>query len=248
MLRKSNNEMAELAQEGVDILEQQLTIHPPDGVTASDVEGVFQRQRPVLVATLAGMLGAVAARQAARASSSVETITSSEHMLAELERLIDDGEEHRLVVLAGPAFQRFSITPDVDGIYVAPEGSLGKEKKLDETGARALLDFLPSVYPAATGGVLVAVLDSVAGLEEPELSEMPAVRALYDSILPHGGPPEATFELAVRLHRAVMKVRPDGWRGIRAREQVIKRALYEIFRDEEATERLFKVVKNHKAY
>lgn len=28
MLRKSNNEMAELAQEGVDILEEQLTIHP----------------------------------------------------------------------------------------------------------------------------------------------------------------------------------------------------------------------------
>lgn len=47
------------------------------------------------MATLAGVLGAIVARQTARAPSSVETITSSERMLAELERLIDDGEEDR---------------------------------------------------------------------------------------------------------------------------------------------------------
>lgn len=168
MLRKPNNVMDELAQEGVGILEQQLTIRPPDGVSASDVEGVFRRQRPVLVAALAGILEAIAARQTARASFSVETVTSSERMLTELERLIDDGGEHRLVVLSRQAFHRFIITPDVDGIYVAPEENLGQEKKLDRTDARALLDFLPDVYPPAAGGVLVAVHDSVAGFEEPE--------------------------------------------------------------------------------
>lgn len=170
MLRKPSNVMDELAQEGVDILEQQLTMRPPDGVSASDVERVFRRQRPVLVAALAGILEAIAARQTVRAPFSGETVTSSERMLTELERLIDDGGEHRLVVLSGQAFHRFIITPDVDGIYVVPEGHLGKEKKLDNIDARALLDFLPDVYPPAAGGVLVAVHDPVSGFEEPKPS------------------------------------------------------------------------------
>lgn len=136
----------------------------------------------------------------------------------------------------------------MDGLYVAFEGRPDHERKFERTDGRALLGFLPDVYTPTAGGVLVAVRDSFVRLEESKLSELPAVRALYDSLLADGRPPDAAFELAVRLHRAVMKVRPGGWRGIRAREQVIKRTLYEILRDEEKTERIFQDVKKQPSY
>lgn len=164
MSRRPDDETAELAHEGLHFLELQLTRQPPEGVTAREVASVFRRQRPALVVALAGMLDAIAERQVNGAPSALGAVSSSDRMLATLERLLDDGEPHQLVVLSGKEFHRFSITPDVDGLYVAFEGSLDKERKLDRTDARALLAFLQEVHLPTAGGVLVEVRDSFARL------------------------------------------------------------------------------------
>lgn len=43
-------------------------------------------------------------------------------------------------------------------------------------------------------------------------------------------------------------MRPDGWRGIQAREQVIKAALYEVLKDVAEVERIFRIVKQQTEY
>jgi type I restriction enzyme R subunit len=54
--------------------------------------------------------------------------------------------------------------------------------------------------------------------------------------------------LALRIDEAVGKVRPDGWRGVQAREQVIKQALHEALHDVDEVERIFLVVKAQTEY
>jgi len=44
------------------------------------------------------------------------------------------------------------------------------------------------------------------------------------------------------------RVRPDGWRGVQAREQVIKGALHEILQDEGEVERIFLIIKAQGEY
>ena len=46
----------------------------------------------------------------------------------------------------------------------------------------------------------------------------------------------------------VKQVRPDDWRGVLAKEQVIKAALYEILQDETEVERIFFIITQHKEY
>jgi type I restriction enzyme R subunit len=107
-----------------------------------------------------------------------------------------------------------------------------------------------------------------AGLEEdtPEpLKKSPALRALYNNLKKAGGfgtparraaeaPGEykvsgdPVLDLAVRLDAAVRRVRPDGWRGVQAREQVIKAALYEILKVETEVERMFLIIKAQSEY
>jgi len=102
-----------------------------------------------------------------------------------------------------------------------------------------------------------------AGLAEdaPEqLKNSPALRALYNNLKGDAGTPvrasrvaeppgeysvsgDAVLELALKLDVAVKRVRPDGWRGVQAREQVIKAALYEILQDEAEVERIFLIIK-----
>ena len=44
------------------------------------------------------------------------------------------------------------------------------------------------------------------------------------------------------------QVRPDGWRGIQAREQVIKAALYGVLQHKDEVERIFLIIKQHTEY
>ncbi len=53
---------------------------------------------------------------------------------------------------------------------------------------------------------------------------------------------------APRIDAAVKQVRPDGWRGVQAREQVIKRALFDILLDESEVERIFLIIKAQGEY
>jgi type I restriction enzyme R subunit len=47
---------------------------------------------------------------------------------------------------------------------------------------------------------------------------------------------------ALEIDAAVRKVRPDGWRGVQAREQVIKAALFSILKDRGEVERIFTII------
>jgi type I restriction enzyme, R subunit len=102
-----------------------------------------------------------------------------------------------------------------------------------------------------------------AGLAEdtPEqLKSSPALRALYNNLRRDRGTParadrvveaprgyavsaDPALELALNIDAAVKRVRPDGWRGVQAREQVIKAALYEVLQNEAEVERIFLIIK-----
>ena len=75
----------------------------------------------------------------------------------------------------------------------------------------------------------------------PEQLNTPGRRALYNNL----GENES---LAIQLDAAVKKNRPDGWRGVQAREQVIKFTLYEILQDTAEVERVFLIIKQQKEY
>lgn len=107
-----------------------------------------------------------------------------------------------------------------------------------------------------------------AGLAEdtPEqLKSSPALRALYNNLKKAASAPgradraaeaagkytvsgDPALNLAVKIDAAVRRVRPDGWRGVQAREQVIKASLYEILKDAAEVERIFLIIKAQGEY
>ena len=107
-----------------------------------------------------------------------------------------------------------------------------------------------------------------AGLAEdiPEqLKRSPALRALYNNLKKAGETPaladhvaeapdeyavsnDPILEKAMEIDAMVKRIRPDGWRGVQAREQVIKAALYECLQDEAEVERIFLIVKAQSEY
>ncbi|HEU0295733.1 MAG TPA: HsdR family type I site-specific deoxyribonuclease [Anaerolineales bacterium] len=90
--------------------------------------------------------------------------------------------------------------------------------------------------------------------ETPKQLDTPGKRALYNNL--RASPDKQTGEqagvyqvdadpalkLALELDTAVKRSRPDDWRGMQAREQVIKRALYDVLKDVDEVERLFKII------
>jgi type I restriction enzyme R subunit len=52
----------------------------------------------------------------------------------------------------------------------------------------------------------------------------------------------------LRVDAAVKLSGPDGWRGVQAREQVIKAAIFEVVGMAEEVERLFPIVKAQAEY
>jgi type I restriction enzyme, R subunit len=107
-----------------------------------------------------------------------------------------------------------------------------------------------------------------AGLAEdtPEqLKSSPALRALYNNLKKTVGKPERDHQvaeepeayvgsndpvlvLALKIDEAVKRTRPDGWRGVQARERVIKGALYELLQDVDEVERMFPIIKAQGEY
>jgi type I restriction enzyme R subunit len=77
--------------------------------------------------------------------------------------------------------------------------------------------------------------------ETPETLNTPGRRALYNNL-------NQNEELAIRIDEVVKQVRPDGWRGIQAREQIIKAALYGVLQDVDEVERIFLIIKQQKEY
>lgn len=71
--------------------------------------------------------------------------------------------------------------------------------------------------------------------ETPDTLNTPGKRALYNNL----GQDEA---LALKIDEAVQRARPDGWRGVQAKELVIKQALYGVLQDAPEVERVFLII------
>jgi hypothetical protein len=79
------------------------------------------------------------------------------------------------------------------------------------------------------------------GEETPEHIDTPGRRALYSNL-------NQNEELAMKIDDAIRRVRPDAWRGVPAREQAIKQALFEELHDVDQVERMFLIIKQQKEY
>jgi type I restriction enzyme R subunit len=77
--------------------------------------------------------------------------------------------------------------------------------------------------------------------DTPAKLDTPGKRALWSNL-------SKNEALALRVDATVKKVRPDGWRGVQAREQVIKAALYGILQDIAEVERIFLVIRAQGEY
>jgi type I restriction enzyme, R subunit len=101
--------------------------------------------------------------------------------------------------------------------------------------------------------------------DTPAALDTPGKRALYNNLKPSSrGPAAATtideepevyvasggaaLDLALKIDAVVKTVRPDGWRGVQARELVIKAALYGLLQDVAEVERLFLIIKAQTEY
>jgi type I restriction enzyme R subunit len=101
------------------------------------------------------------------------------------------------------------------------------------------------------------------------LKNSPALRALYNNLKGDGGAPapvdgigdgteeetggfvviaDRALRLAQQSEETVKKTRPDAWRGVQAREQVIKAALYGVLQDVAEVERIFLIIKAQGEY
>ena len=77
--------------------------------------------------------------------------------------------------------------------------------------------------------------------ETPEQINTPGKLALYNNLNHNEG-------LAIKIDSVVKQIRPDGWRGIQAKEQVVKAALYGVLQDKDEVERIFLIIKAQKEY
>jgi len=92
--------------------------------------------------------------------------------------------------------------------------------------------------------------------DTPEpLKASPALRALYHNLKQseasgdYSGQGDQVLTLAQQIEETVKQVRPDGWRGIQARENIIKAALLPLLGDDVSeVERIFLVIKAQKEY
>ncbi|KDB51673.1 type I restriction-modification system restriction subunit [Sphaerotilus natans subsp. natans DSM 6575] len=60
--------------------------------------------------------------------------------------------------------------------------------------------------------------------------------------------PDAALEKALQLDATIKARRPDGWRGVKAKEQMVKQAMFEVLRDVKAVTVLFPIVVAQKEY
>jgi len=77
--------------------------------------------------------------------------------------------------------------------------------------------------------------------DTPKTLDTPGRRALFNNL-------NRNEQLALQVDEAVKRKRPDSWRGLQAREQVIKAALYGVLRDTNEVERIFVIIKQQTEY
>ena len=94
------------------------------------------------------------------------------------------------------------------------------------------------------------------------LKRSPGLRAVYNNLRREGDmdrvaqppaaygaePADEVLERALSIDRAIKQVRPDGWRGVQAKERVVKMALYGVLQDAAEVERIFLIIVQQPEY
>ena len=79
------------------------------------------------------------------------------------------------------------------------------------------------------------------------LKDHVATNAVQQPEASYGGATRA-LDTALQLDRAIKAKRPDGWRGVVAKEQLVKQAMFDVLRDIREVNRLFPIVFAQKEY
>ena len=88
---------------------------------------------------------------------------------------------------------------------------------------------------------LVNMINAGHDGDRPAAIQTEGQRALYSNLAKDA-------DLAMRIDAKIKQVRPADWRGVPAREQEVKAAIYEIVKNEGETERLFAIIYHQKEY
>lgn len=94
---------------------------------------------------------------------------------------------------------------------------------------------------------IVKQIDAGKTEDTPAALDTPGKRAVFnvlESIIEDG----KTVDMALKVDDTVRQVRPDGWRGVQAKEQIIKAALFGVLQDAESVEKVFTVIAAQKEY
>lgn len=117
-------------------------------------------------------------------------------------------------------------------------------------------------YEEYLARIATVVKQVAAGRDEdtPKALKTPAQLALYNNLKSHVamdrvqepsasyGSADETLVRALQLDEAIRTRRPDGWRGIVAREQMVKQLMFEVLKDIELVRQLFPIVVAQKEY
>ena len=108
--------------------------------------------------------------------------------------------------------------------------------------------------------VLATSVQAGKAADAPEQLNTPGRLALYNNLKDHVaanrageagaayGEGDPALELALRIDAAVKQKRPDGWRGVPAREQMVRQALYEVLMDIDEVNRIYPIIFAQKEY
>lgn len=95
---------------------------------------------------------------------------------------------------------------------------------------------------------LVKKVETGKSDETPDELDSPGKRAIFNKLHAVAGGQPVDVGLALKIDATVLNVRPDGWLGVQAKEEVIKAALYGILQDVDQVEEVFSIIKNQKEY
>lgn len=79
------------------------------------------------------------------------------------------------------------------------------------------------------------------------LKDQVAADAAQEPEAPYAGK-TAALDTALKLDTAIKAKRPDGWRGVVAKEQMVKQAMFDVLKDIKEVNRLYPIVFAHKEY
>ena len=169
-----------------------------------------------------------------------DDFTLLDFILEQEDKLTKDGKEQES---AAEAIENNIRKKVVQKIVINP----AYYSKMSEVLEQLILDRKRGVI--AYKQLLQRYLELAKNISKPEdnnhypesIRKSGAMRAFYDNC----GEDE---QLAIRLHKAVMSSKMDGFRNNPTKENRIKRELYKVLKNEDAVERLFKIVVEQEEY